>query len=138
MLRKAALEHLTKHLNPSSQVLMRTDFNVPVKDGNITDPTRITCTWYIKFSNNPIYPRNNKAQSKIPCNVIAPGSSWRKKEFKNDIKTNRRSSFLPTQPQSNIPLRLCWRQYRWYSKPIKQWNFPLWKCQISSWRIRKI
>ena len=43
MLRKAALEHLTKHLNPSSQVLMRTDFNVPVKDGKITDPTRITC-----------------------------------------------------------------------------------------------
>jgi 3-phosphoglycerate kinase len=41
MLRKAALEHLTKFLNPSSQVLMRADFNVPIKDGKISDPTRI-------------------------------------------------------------------------------------------------
>ncbi len=51
MLRKAALEHLTKHLNTSSQVLMRADFNVPIKDGKITDANRIICK-FINLSRN--------------------------------------------------------------------------------------
>ena len=41
MLSKAGLEHLAKHLNSASQVVMRADFNVPIKDGQITDPNRI-------------------------------------------------------------------------------------------------
>jgi 3-phosphoglycerate kinase len=41
MLRKAGLKQLEKHLNSSSQVLMRADFNVPIKEGKIKDPTRI-------------------------------------------------------------------------------------------------
>ncbi len=55
MLRKAALEHLTKHLNTSSQVLMRADFNVPIKDGKITDPNRIVCKFHNLFRNHPNY-----------------------------------------------------------------------------------
>lgn len=49
MLRKAALEHLTKYLNTSSQVLLRADFNVPIKDGKISDANRIICIFYLLF-----------------------------------------------------------------------------------------
>ena len=41
MLQKAGLDHLVKHLNSSSRVVMRADFNVPIKDGKIQDPNRI-------------------------------------------------------------------------------------------------
>lgn len=47
MLNKANLHHLVKHLNSSSQVLLRADFNVPVSKGLITDPKRIKCIYYI-------------------------------------------------------------------------------------------
>lgn len=33
MLKKAGISHLAKHLNPSSQIVMRADFNVPIKNG---------------------------------------------------------------------------------------------------------
>lgn len=41
MLSKAGLQHLAKHLNSSSQVVMRADFNVPIEGGKITDANRI-------------------------------------------------------------------------------------------------
>ncbi len=50
MLQKATLEHLYKHLNPASQVVMRADFNVPIKDGKIADANRIKSIYYIKLS----------------------------------------------------------------------------------------
>jgi len=42
-MRKATLGHIIKHLNTTSQVIVRTDFNVPVKDGKVTDINRIQC-----------------------------------------------------------------------------------------------
>ena len=44
MLSKAGLEHLAVHLNNASQVVMRADFNVPIKDGKVQDPNRIKAT----------------------------------------------------------------------------------------------
>lgn len=44
MLSKAGLQHLAKHLNSSSQVVMRADFNVPIEGGKITDANRIKST----------------------------------------------------------------------------------------------
>ena len=43
MVSKAGLHQLVKHLNPNSEVLLRADFNVPVKNGKIVDPKRIQC-----------------------------------------------------------------------------------------------
>jgi 3-phosphoglycerate kinase len=41
MLSKAGLQHLAKHLSPSSQIVMRADFNVPIENGKIMDANRI-------------------------------------------------------------------------------------------------
>jgi 3-phosphoglycerate kinase len=40
-MKKATLSLLAKHLNPASQIVMRADFNVPIKEGKITDDNRI-------------------------------------------------------------------------------------------------
>lgn len=41
MLKKAGLDHLLKHINSSSRIVMRADFNVPIAEGKIQDPNRI-------------------------------------------------------------------------------------------------
>ena len=46
-MKKATLSLLAKHLNPASQVVMRADFNVPIKDGKITDANRIKSNLHI-------------------------------------------------------------------------------------------
>lgn len=40
---KATIQHLSAKnlLNASSRVVMRADFNVPIKEGKVTDPNRI-------------------------------------------------------------------------------------------------
>lgn len=46
-MKKATLNLLAKHLNPASRVVMRADFNVPLKDGVVKDVNRIKSTLYI-------------------------------------------------------------------------------------------
>ena len=41
--KKLAIDHIP-HLIKGSNVLMRVDFNVPMKDGVVTDPKRIVST----------------------------------------------------------------------------------------------
>ena len=40
-MQKASLNLLAKYLSPASRVVMRADFNVPIKDGRISDTNRI-------------------------------------------------------------------------------------------------
>lgn len=40
-MRKATLDHLFKHLSPQSKLVMRVDFNVPIKNQKVVDPNRV-------------------------------------------------------------------------------------------------
>jgi len=56
-MKKATLSLLSKHLNPASRVVMRADFNVPIKDGKVSDVNRIQSKFTItqalfRLSNN--------------------------------------------------------------------------------------
>ena len=57
MLSKAGLKHVAPLLNSGSQVVMRADFNVPIKDGKIQDPNRIKGKDHIT---QPLYPQFKK------------------------------------------------------------------------------
>jgi 3-phosphoglycerate kinase len=52
-MKKATLSLLAKHLNPASQVVMRADFNVPIKDGKITDANRIKSNHHLIKAQSP-------------------------------------------------------------------------------------
>lgn len=60
MLAKATLKELAKKLNPSSRVLMRTDYNVPIKNNKIEDIKRIACSLLIILSDYPYNPISNE------------------------------------------------------------------------------
>lgn len=61
MLSKAGLQHLAKHLNSSSQLVMRADFNVPIEGGKITDANRIKGNFCKLLSNHSNHPINYEA-----------------------------------------------------------------------------
>lgn len=83
MLRKAALEHLTKYLNTSSQVLLRADFNVPIKDGKITDPNRIIGNFH-ELSQKPSQP-----SMKLPNTIQSLWSCYHILEDQMERKTQK-------------------------------------------------
>ena len=53
-MRKATLDHLFRHLSPVSRLVMRVDFNVPIKNQKVADPNRIISkTYIIKVPSQP-------------------------------------------------------------------------------------
>lgn len=54
MQRKVNLKQLSKYLNNSSQVVVRVDFNVPIKDGTILDLKRIKSTYFFIEAPSPL------------------------------------------------------------------------------------
>ena len=56
-MRKATLDHLFRHLSPVSKLVMRVDFNVPIKNQKVVDPNRITSSFY--YMKVPYQPFNN-------------------------------------------------------------------------------
>ncbi len=52
-MKKATLSLLAKHLNPASQVVMRADFNVPIKEGKVTDVNRIKSNHHLIKAQSP-------------------------------------------------------------------------------------
>ena len=62
-MKKATLSLLARHLNPASQVVMRADFNVPIKEGQITDANRIKSKLYLTKAPSP---PSTKSSSTIP------------------------------------------------------------------------
>ena len=75
MLSKAGIEHLAKHLTPASQIVMRADFNVPIKEGKVTDPNRIKGNLFIDRSNYSYHRSSSSTYTKIPRSSFAFGST---------------------------------------------------------------
>jgi 3-phosphoglycerate kinase len=47
MFKKVNLNYLSAYLNDTSRVVVRTDFNVPIKEGVIQDFTRLKSIFFI-------------------------------------------------------------------------------------------
>ena len=75
MLQKAGLEHLVKHLNTSSRIVMRADFNVPIDNGKIQDPNRIKGIHKQYHSYSAHYLENPITSTQITCPTISHGEA---------------------------------------------------------------
>ncbi len=76
MLQKANLKHIAPFLDSSSQVLMRTDFNVPIKENKIVDPTRIQGISINDLSHYSYHQQSPLAQSQVSCHSLSSWKAW--------------------------------------------------------------
>lgn len=73
--KKLAIDNIP-HLIKNSRVLMRVDFNVPLKDGKVSDPKRITATMP-----SIDYTLKNGAKSLVLMSHLGRPDGMRKPEF---------------------------------------------------------
>lgn len=66
-MKKATLSLLAKHLNPASQIVMRADFNVPIKDGKVADANRIKSNLHIIQAPFPPFMKSSSTTPNPSC-----------------------------------------------------------------------
>lgn len=99
MFKKVSLNLLSRSLNETSQIVVRTDFNVPIRDGKILDLARVKGTLYLM---QPLSPRSSTSSPTTP----SPSSC------------SPTSGDPMDSPVPNTPFDLWWNPYNncWASR----------------------
>lgn len=67
MFKKVNLNLLSRYLNDASQVVVRTDFNVPIKEGKILDLARVKGTAFITQPRFPLCATSSAIIPNLSC-----------------------------------------------------------------------